>query len=84
MKVKHTHTRKQKTILKHRMERSLWMKEGAVEGIKFELHSQEGADFWLDKEAQKHILGKPEIDTLSKAQMTVGRREAEDRKEVSC
>lgn len=60
------------------------MQEGAVEATKFELHSQEGAHFGLGKEAQKHILGKPEMDTLSKTQMTVGRREAEDRKEASC
>lgn len=60
------------------------MKEEAVEAIKFEPHSQEGANFWSDKEAQKHVLGKPEMNTLSKAQMRVGKREAEDRKEVSC
>lgn len=47
-----------------------------MEAVRLELHSQEGADFLLDKEAQKRILRKPETDTLSKTQMTMGRREA--------
>lgn len=50
------------------------MKEGAEGAVKFELHSQKGADFQLGKGPQKGILGKPEMDTLSKAQTTVSRR----------
>lgn len=58
------------------MERSLWVQEGAVEAVKYALCSQEGSDFRSGKEAQQHIFGKLQMDTLSKAHMKVGRREA--------
>lgn len=44
--------------------------------MKSELHSEEGADFQLGKGAQICILGKPEMDILSKAQMTMSRSRA--------
>ena len=40
--------------------------------VNCELHSRDRADVQLDKEAPNRVSGKSEVDTLSKAHVTVG------------